>query len=360
MEFCIMKLHQSVTQFNCGIDLHAKNMYLCIMDKEGNKLLHKNIKTHDQKCFLELVAPYRHDLTVACESTFNWYVVSDMCEDAGIPFVLGHAFYMKAIHKSKVKNDRADSETIASLLRGNLLPVGYACRRQTRSIRDLFRRRTYLVRQRAALETHLTAMGYLYDFAATSKDFKRRAGRLDTYVRQLPDDFGVQMSAAADIRLIEALRVEILSIEKTVMRHAKDFDRELLELLQTIPGLGTIISLGILYEADDFSRFADSGHFISYCRLMTPPQESGGKVVGAGHRKNGNPYLKWMFSELNAAARRHSSELNAFAQRLVSRHGPRKAACMFSHKLGRAVFHIATEKVPFNLEKFLGGPMKKQ
>ena len=97
-------------------------------------------------------------------------------------------------------------------------------------------------------------MGYLYDFAATSKDFKRRAGRLDTYVRQLPDDFGVQMSAAADIRLIEALRVEILSIEKAVMRHAKDFDRELLELLQTIPGLGTIISLGILYEADDFSR----------------------------------------------------------------------------------------------------------
>ena len=83
MEFCIMKLHQSVTQFNCGIDLHAKNMYLCVMDKEGNKLLHKNIKTHDQKCFLELVAPYRHDLTVACESTFNWYVVSDMCGRQG-------------------------------------------------------------------------------------------------------------------------------------------------------------------------------------------------------------------------------------------------------------------------------------
>ena len=355
-----MKLHQCVTQFNCGIDLHAKNMYLCVMDKEGNKLLHKNIKTHDRECFLELVAPYRHDLTVACESTFNWYVVSDMCEDAGIPFVLGHAFYMKAIHKSKVKNDRADSETIASLLRGNLLPTGYVCRSHVRSVRDLFRRRAYLVRQRAALEAHLTGMGHLYDFKAASQDFKRRTGRLQTYARQLPDDFGVQMSAAADLRLIEALRVEILSIEKAVMRHAKGFDRELLEQLQTIPGAGAVISMGILYEADDFSRFADSGHFISYCRLVTPLHESDGKVTGGGHRKNGNPYLKWMFSELNAAARRHSSELNAFAQRLVSRHGTRKAACMFTHKLGRAVFQIATERVPFNLEKFLGGPMKKQ
>jgi len=355
-----MKLHQSRTQFNCGIDLHAKNMYLCIMDKEGNKLLHKNIKTHDQKCFLELVAPYRHDLTVACESTFNWYVVSDMCEDAGIPFVLGHAFYMKAIHKAKVKNDRADSETIASLLRGNLLPTGYVCRRQNRSVRDLFRRRTYMVRQRAALESHLTEMGHLYDFSATSKDFKRRSERLLTYAKRLPDDFGVQMSAAADIRLIEALRVEILSIERAVMQHAKGVDRELLELLQTIPGVGPIIALCILYEVDDFSRFADCGRFISYCRLITPPQESGGKVTGAGHRKNGNPYLKWIFSELNATCRRHSDELNAFAQRLVSRHGPRKAACMLTHKLGRAVFYIATERVPFNLEKFIGGPMKKR
>ncbi len=125
------------------------------------------------------------------------------------------------------------------------------------------------MRLRAALETHLTKMGHLYDFSATSKDFKRRAGRLQTYARLLPDDFGVQMSATADIRLIEALRVEILSIEKAVMRHAKDFDRELLELLQTIPGLGSIIYLSILYEADDFSRFADCGHFISYCRLVT-------------------------------------------------------------------------------------------
>jgi len=355
-----MKLHQTTTQFNCGIDLHAKNMYLCVMDKEGNKLLHKNIATHDRERFLELLSPYRHDLTVACESTFNWYVLADLCEDAGIPFVLGHAFYMKAIHHAKVKNDRTDSETIASLLRGNLLPTGYVCRRQIRSVRDLFRRRIYLVEQRAALEAHLTELGHLYNFTATSREFKRRTGRLQTYAGQLPEDFGVQMSAAADIRLIAALRVEIQSIEKAVTAHAKGFDKELLELLQTIPGLGPIIALSILYEADDFSRFADCGHFISYCRLMTPLQESGDKVTGNGHRKCGNPYLKWMFSELNATCRRHSDELNAFAQRLVSRHGPRKAACMFAHKLGRAVYSIATERLPFSLEKFLGGPMKKR
>ena len=355
-----MKLHQSTTQFNCGVDLHAKNMYLCVMDQEGKTLLHQNIKTHDREKFLSLLAPYRHDVTVACESTFNWYVLANLCEDAGIPFVLGHAFYMKAISKAKVKNDRADSAMIASLLRSNLLPEGYVGRREIRMVRDLFRHRSYLIQTRSALEAQLTRLGHLYDFDATAREYKRRVGRQQAYADILPDNFCVQMFAAANIRLIKELRVEIGSIEKAVMRHAKYFDRELLQLLQTIPGMGPIISMGILYEVDDFARFADEGHFASYCRLVTPRHESGDKVTGGGHRKCGNSHLKWLFSELNATCRAHSDELRDFAQRLVNRHGPRKASCMFTHKLGRAVYRIATQRVPFNLEKFLGGAMKKR
>ena len=111
-----MKLHRTTTKFNCGIDLHAQNMYACIMDQTGKKLLHQNIKGNDFEYFLKLAGPYIHDLTLACESTFNWYWLADACTDAGIKFVLGHALYMKAIHGTKTKNDRVDSEKIAHLL----------------------------------------------------------------------------------------------------------------------------------------------------------------------------------------------------------------------------------------------------
>jgi hypothetical protein len=198
------------------------------------------------------------------------------------------------------------------------------------------------VRLRAALETHLTKMGHLYDFSATSKDFKRRAGRLQTYARLLPDDFGVQMSATADIRLIEALRVEILSIEKAVMRHAKDFDRELLELLQTIPGLGPSV-----YSMKRMTSRASPTADTSSVTAGWLRERRQSRWSRASQKRQ--PVSQWMFSELNA-----------FARRLVSRHGPRKAACMFSHKQGRSIFRIATERVPFNLEKFLVGTMRER
>lgn len=56
------------------------------MDRDGKVLVHKNIKGNDFDYFLKLVEPYRFDLTLCCECTFNWYWLADACEDAGIEF----------------------------------------------------------------------------------------------------------------------------------------------------------------------------------------------------------------------------------------------------------------------------------
>src|SRR5512134_301085 len=64
-----MKYYTSTTQFNCGIDLHARQMYACIMDRAGNKRVDTNILGNDFEYFLKLIEPYRHDLTVVAECT---------------------------------------------------------------------------------------------------------------------------------------------------------------------------------------------------------------------------------------------------------------------------------------------------
>ena len=53
---------------------------------------------------------------------FTWYWLADLCAQAGIPFVLGHALDMKAMHGGTAKHDTIDSQTIAALLRGGMLP----------------------------------------------------------------------------------------------------------------------------------------------------------------------------------------------------------------------------------------------
>lgn len=86
---------------------------------------------------------------------FTWYWLADLCAQEGIPCVLGHALSMKAIHGGKAKHDKIDSQKIAALLRGGMLPQAYVYPAQMRATRDLLRRRTYLMRKRAALLAHV-------------------------------------------------------------------------------------------------------------------------------------------------------------------------------------------------------------
>ncbi len=52
-----MRFYTKMHKFYCGIDLHARSMYLCILDQEGNTLVHRNMPTHGDR-FLKIIIPY--------------------------------------------------------------------------------------------------------------------------------------------------------------------------------------------------------------------------------------------------------------------------------------------------------------
>ena len=139
-----MRFYTQQHNFYCGIDLHTKNMYICILDQAGNILVHKNISTSPQ-AFLRIIEPFLPDIVVTVECIFTWYWIADLCRNQNIPFILGHALYMKAIHGSKTKNDKIDSHKIAVLLRGGMIPMAYVYPQEMRSTRDLLRRRKHFM-----------------------------------------------------------------------------------------------------------------------------------------------------------------------------------------------------------------------
>src|SRR5579864_1094378 len=151
MKYYVMKYYTSTTEFNCGIDLHSRQMYVCLMDRSGKILVHTNIRNNDFNFFLRLVEPYRHDLTVCAECMFGWYWLADACAEEGITFVLAHALYLHLIHGGKNKNDRIDSEKIAHLLRSNLIPPSYVYPSAKRPLRALLRQRIFYVWRRSEL-----------------------------------------------------------------------------------------------------------------------------------------------------------------------------------------------------------------
>jgi transposase len=345
-----MRFYTNAHTHYCGIDLHARTMYVCILDREGQVLLHKNLKSRTET-FLEAVAPYREDLVVAVECMFTWYWLADLCRQEGIEFVLGHALYMKAIHGAKAKNDKVDAFKIATLLRGGNLPQAYVYPPEMRATRDLLRRRLHLVRRRGNLLSHVQNTHHQYNRPVPSAKIAYAANRPG--VAEAFSDPDVRKSLEVDLGLVAHYDAEIRDLELHLVRRAKQHDPQAFHRLRSVPGIGKILALTILYEIHDIERFPRVQDFLSYARLVKCEHRSAGKKLGTGGAKIGNVHLKWAFSEAAVLFLRKNPEGQKHLRRLAGRHGQAKALSILAAKLGRAVYFMLRRDRAFDLERFL-------
>lgn len=348
-----MKYYTSATQFNCGIDLHARQMYVCLMDRDGKKLVHTNIRNNDFAYFLKLVAPYRHDLTVCAECMFGWYWLADACQAAGLTFVLAHALYLKAIHGGKNKNDRIDSEKIAHLLRTNLIPPAYVYPADKRPLRALLRQRLFYVWSRSELLARIQS----HQLAHNRPPIRQTRPNRDPWEERLlaqEDNPIRQLALQNDLALIRHYDTQITALEEQLQRLTKATAWRDYTLLQTVPGIGEHLGLTILYEVGDINRFPTVKDFVSYCRLVKGTVASAGKIKGLRGAKLGNPYLRWAFGESAVIAKRDHALIGPLAQRLEARLGNKfKANTVLAIKLARAVYFMLKNQTVFDPERLV-------
>jgi transposase len=345
-----MRFYTQQHKFYCGIDLHARTMYVCILNQAGEILLHRNMKAAPEP-FLKAIAPYRKELVVCVECIFTWYWLADLCAQEGIPFVLGHALYMKAIHGGKAKNDRIDAHKIAVLLRGGMLPQAYVYPAEMRAARDLLRRRMHLMRKRAELLAHVQNTNSQYNLPEIGKKLAYKANRAGVAER-FPDP-AVQKSIEVDLALIGHYDRLLTDLELYIVQTAKEDDAQTFYRLRSIPGVGKILALVLLYEIHDIQRFPRVQEFVSYCRLVKCAKESAGKRYGTSGKKIGNAYLKWAFSEAAVLFLRNNPAGQKYLARLQRRHGKGKALTVLAHKVARAVYYMLKRDTAFDLDKFL-------
>jgi transposase len=334
----------------CGIDLHAQAMYVCILDPHGEKLVHKNLPTTPE-AFLRVIAPYRADLVVGVECMFTWYWLADLCAQEGIAFVLGHALYMKAIHGGKAKNDKIDAHKIAVLLRGGMFPQAYVYPSEMRATRDLLRRRCHLARKRAELLAHIHNTNSQYNLPEIGKRLANKSNREDV-AAHFPDP-SVRKTIEVDVALIDHYDQLLGEVELYRTRSAKAHDVQTFARLQSVPGIGQILALVILYEIQDIARFPRVQDFVSYCRLVKCAKESNGKRLGTSGKKIGNVHLRWAFAEAAVLFLRQSKPGKEYFAKLAHKHGKAKALTVLAHKLGRTVYYMLSREQAFDLQRFV-------
>ncbi|HKB39713.1 MAG TPA: IS110 family transposase [Gemmataceae bacterium] len=346
-----MRFYNQQHRFYCGIDLHARTLAVCILDAAGAIVFRGTIAA-SPTAVRDALAPFREDVVVACECMFAWYWLADLCQEETIPFLLGHALYMKAIHGGKAKNDPIDAEKIARLLRGGNLPVAYVYPRAMRATRDLLRRRTFLVRKRAELLAHLVNTNSQYNLPPLTKKLAYAANRQELDLASRFTDPSVRRSAEADLALIDAYDEQIRSLELYLSRAAKVDDPQAFHRLRSVPGVGKVLALVLLYEIHDIRRFPSAGQFLSYARLVRCAHESAGKKKGSGGNKIGNAHLKWAFAEATCLLLRESEQAKQWLARRDKKRGKARALGALAARLGRAVYHLLRRQEAFDLKRF--------
>jgi transposase len=324
------------------------------MDRQGKKLVHTNVKNNDFEFFLKLVEPYRHDLTVCCECMFGWYWLADACQAAGLPFVLAHALYVKAIHGGKNKNDRIDSEKLTHLLRSNLIPPAYVYPAEGRPLRALLRQRIFYVWSRSELLARIHSHQLAHNRVPARQTRRCR----DDWEKELlaAEDHPLrQVALQNDLAMIRHYDQQITQLEERLHKLTNQVASRDYALLQSVPGIGEHLGMTILYEVGQISRFPTVKDFLSYCRLVKGTVASAGKIKGLRGAKLGNPYLRWAFGEAAVIAKRDHYVLGPLAQRLEAHMGGNKfkANTVIAIKLARAVYFMLKNKTVFDPERLV-------
>jgi transposase len=205
------------------------------------------------------------------------------------------------------------------------------------------------MRRRSELLSHVQLVNMQYNLDPFEKMLQHACNRdvLDRF-----EQVGARQSVEADLQMIGHYDQLLKQLESNLLRQAKLHDPQACFLLQTIPGVGKLLSLVLLYEIHAVSRFPTVGDFLSYARLVTPKQSSDGKVTGHGGAKIGNPHLKWAFSEAALMMLRYSEDAQQFLARKEKKHGKGRAMTMLARKIARTVYHMLKRKEAFDAVKF--------
>jgi transposase len=250
---------------------------------------------------------------------------------------------MKQYEGIKHTDDQHDSFFLAQMLILGILPQGYIYPKEDRPVRDLARKRLFLVRHRTS---HILSLQSLITRCCAQRVSASEIRKFTVEdLQQLLKQEHIVLSAQANLDTIIFLKQQIKLLEKAIQKKVKL--NKAFQQLMTVPGIGLILAMTIMLEVGDIGRFAQVGNFASYCRCVSSQRLSDGKRKGHGNRKNGNRYLSWAFTEAAHLSRRYNEHFRSYYNRKVAQANTSLATKALSNKLARICYYIMRDQVPF-------------
>lgn len=339
--------------FYCGIDLHSRNSQVAVVGEDVQTRLNRRLP-NDLATILGALGQFDPKPKIVVESTFNWYWLVDGLQEEGYDVTLAHALGLSLISRAKVKTDRRDAVALARLLRIGEIPQAYIYPRETRSLRDLIRRRTGVVSLRAREYVGLRRLLYQQGLHDHSRNTVARMSSED--FDMIVDDPHIRLVARQEIARIRLFTGQIEILERSIEKGARQFSG--FERLQGLSGLGKTLAPVVFFETGSIHRFKSARAYSSYSRLIPGCANSGGKSRRGRGSKQGNPHLKSAFTQAAVHAVRYYPTIRRYYDRqLARRRGrARQLICrnIIAHKLAVAAYHILKDGTEYDERRLFG------
>lgn len=329
-----------------GCDMHKNYSLFQMIDEEGGIGESTRVE-HSGEDLEEYLSALPDDSEVAVEACGGWYRMVDAMEEAGLEPKLTDPHKAKLMMGNVDKTDKLDAEGLARLLATGTLPEVWIPPKEVRDRRELLRCRMHLVRHRTSHKNRIRANLDKYGLSIPARDLYGDSNSpvLDETLEELPAEHRrtVRIQLTLIDRLTEAVH-QLTDRIRTMIQETEGMKR-----LQTIPGVGTILSALIALEVGDAGRFPSGAHLASYAGTVPRIHASGGSVKHGSTKSNVNHSLKWGYAEAANSIVSHKyawpeKHVVTLYERLKEKKNHGVAVGAVSRHLAEASWHILTKE----------------
>ena len=364
-----------VVVVGAGLDVHKKRIVACCIDGRSSppKIIMSTFGT-----FLDELERLRawlidHQCThVAMESTGVYWMPVYRVLEGSVQIVLGNARHMANVPGRKT--DACDAQWIAKLLRHGLIQPNFVPPRTIRDLRQATRYRRKLVQTRTASQLRVEKLLQTTNIKLSSvaSDVFGASGRLmlASLARGTTDPVRLAALAkgtlrnktieltrafrgsftkddarllAIELRVIHDLEHQLLRLETFIEQKTAPFV-ELIDLLDTIPGMNRTLAIDLIAEiGPDMTAWPTHHHFAAWTGTCPGNRESAG-VRRRARVRDGNPYVKTILIQAAVcASHKFGSYLAARYRSLAARRGPRRATVAIAREIAVAVYQMLSK-----------------
>jgi len=330
-----------------GIDYHKQYFVATMMNEQGEVIRRDKASTDRASIrrYFQNADPCEETKAVM-EACYGWEYFYDEASDLVDELIMAHPLKTRLIAEARIKTDTIDSETLAHLLRADLIPQAYAPDSETRGRKNLLRYRSSLTAMKVRIKNIIHSVltrNHIEDTGFTSLSDKFGKQGL-SYLRSVTlkgEDAAIVNNY---LDLLEETERKIKAAEKQIRAVCRE--DKICTLLQSIPGIGPILAVTIRYEIDDIGRFMSAGKLSSYAGLVPSTYSSGNRTYQGKITKQGNKWLRWAMIEAAQKAPSNDLWLRGFYQR-ISKHGKKIARVAVARKLLEIIYRVWKEENPY-------------